>query len=82
MRPYPLLIKDDENFVIGGASIYRQFLPLCDRVYLTRVYKDFEADVFFPEMDMKQWKLVSREDFPPNEKNDFSFSYLVYDRIW
>jgi dihydrofolate reductase len=76
-----LVDKNEENFVIGGASIYRQFLPLCDRVYLTRVYKDFEADVFFPEMDMKQWNLVSHEDFPPDEKNDFSFSYLVYDRI-
>lgn len=76
-----LVNKDDENFVIGGASVYRQFLPLCDRVYLTRVFKDFDADVFFPEMDFSQWKLVSQEDFPPDEKNDFSFSYLVYDRI-
>lgn len=76
-----LVNKDDENFVIGGASVYRQFLPLCDRIYLTRVYKDFEADVFFPEIDPEQWNLVSREDFPPEGENDFSFSYLIYDRV-
>jgi dihydrofolate reductase len=71
---------EDENFVIGGASVYRQFLPLCDRLYLTRVHKDFEGDVFFPQLDPADWHLVSREDFSPDEKNDFSYSYLVYDR--
>jgi dihydrofolate reductase len=76
-----LVNNDDENFVIGGASVYRQFLPLCDRIYLTRVFKDFEADVFFPEIDPEQWNLVSREDFPPEGENDFSFSYLIYDRV-
>jgi dihydrofolate reductase len=75
-----LVNNDDENFVIGGASVYRQFLPLCDRIYLTRVFKDFEADVFFPEIDPEHWNLVSREDFPPEGENDFSFSYLIYDR--
>jgi dihydrofolate reductase len=76
-----LVNNEDENFVIGGASIYRQFLPMCDRLYLTRVFKDFDADVFFPEIDPGQWNLISREDFPPEGENDFSFSYLIYDRV-
>ena len=45
----------EENFIIGGASVYRQFLPHADRLYLTLVKKDFDADVFFPEIDFSQW---------------------------
>jgi len=71
----------EENFIIGGASIYRQFLPMTDRLYLTKVHKDFEGDVFFPEVNYDNWKLVSEEHFPPDEKNTFAFSFLIYDRI-
>ena len=70
---------EEENFVIGGASVYRQFLPMCNRLYLTRVYKAYEADVFFPELSEAEWKLVSSEDGPPDGKNDFRYTYLVYD---
>jgi len=70
----------DENFIIGGASVYRQFLPKADRLYLTRVNKNLEGDVFFPLIDWPNWELISREDFPPDERNDFSCSYQVYDR--
>ncbi len=71
----------EENFVIGGASVYRQFLPLCNRLYLTRVYKDYEGDVFFPEPDPAEWNLVSSEEGPPDGKNDFTYAYLVYERV-
>ncbi len=71
----------EENFVIGGASVYRQFLPKCDRLYLTRVHKPFEGDVFFPELSPGEWKLVSSEEGPPDGKNDFRYTYLVYERI-
>jgi dihydrofolate reductase len=71
----------DENFVIGGASIYRQFLPFSDRLYITRVNKSFEADVFFPEIDFSEWKMISSEDFPPAGNNDFSYSNVIYERI-
>lgn len=70
----------EENFIIGGASIYRQFLPLADRLYLTRVHKNFEGDVFFPSIEWSAWKLVSKTDFAPDENNDFSYSLEVYDR--
>jgi len=72
--------EDEENFVIGGASVYRQFLPIADRLYLTRVHKSFDADVFFPEIDFSVWKLQSKEDFPSDEINDFSYSNEIYDR--
>jgi dihydrofolate reductase len=75
-----LCSQAEENFIIGGASVYAQFLPFTDRLYLTRVHKDFDGDVFFPTIDFSEWKLISSEDFPPDEKNDFGFSFLVYDR--
>ncbi len=72
---------DEENFIIGGASVYRQFLPHADRLYLTLVHKPFEADVFFPEIDFSQWKMIAKEDFLPDEVNDFSYSNETYDRV-
>jgi dihydrofolate reductase len=72
---------DDENFIIGGASVYKQFLPHADRLYLTVVKKPFEADVFFPEIDFSQWKLISMEEFQPDGNNDFAWSNETYDRI-
>ena len=70
----------EENFVIGGASIYRQFLPYAGRLYLTRIHKSFDADVFFPEIDYSQWKLNSKEDFDGDELNDFAWSNEIYER--
>jgi dihydrofolate reductase len=72
---------DEENFIIGGASVYRQFLPFAGRLYLTLVRKSFDADVFFPEIDFSHWKLVSKEDFHPDEVNDFAYSNETYERI-
>ncbi len=70
----------EENFIIGGASVYTQFLPLADRLYLTLVHKPFEGDVFFPQFDLGEWNLVSKDDFPPDGENDFTYSYLILDR--
>ncbi|MCK9220084.1 MAG: dihydrofolate reductase [Bacteroidales bacterium] len=71
----------EENFIIGGASIYQQFLPYTNRLYLTMVHKSFEGDVFFPEIDFSQWKLFSKENFEPSEGVDFSYSFEIYNRI-
>ena len=71
---------DDETFIIGGASVYRQILPVTDRLYLTKVNKAFEGDVFFPEINYGDWMLKLKEDFPPDDKNDFSYTYMIYDR--
>lgn len=71
----------EENFIIGGASVYSQFLPHADRLYLTWVRKSFDADVFFPPIDFSQWKLISGEEFHPDDANDFAYSNEIYDRI-
>jgi len=70
----------DEHFIIGGASVYRQFLPFTDRMYLTLVHKAFEGDVFFPEYNMEEWNVVSTENFPSDADNDFSYSYVILER--
>lgn len=64
---------EEECFVMGGASVYRQFMPMADKLYITRVNKDFDGDTFFPEIDEKYWELIEKsEDF---EMPDGSFSY-------
>jgi dihydrofolate reductase len=71
---------DKENFICGGASIYRQFMPLADKLYLTVVYKDFEADTFFPEINYDEWKLVEESERMFDEKTQLSFAYFTYQR--
>ena len=73
--------NEKENFIIGGASIYRQFLPYADRLYITWVHKSFDADTFFPEVDEKEWKEISREDITEtDEKNPYPHSFVIYER--
>ncbi|MBE9510304.1 MAG: dihydrofolate reductase [Bacteroidetes bacterium] len=69
-----------ESFIIGGGSIYSQFLPFAVKLYITKVHKAFDADTFFPEIDENEWKLIEREDVESDGNNDFSFSYLTYAR--
>ena len=71
----------DENFIIGGASVYRQFLPFSDRLYITWVHKSFDGDVFFPEIDFSEWLLISSEEISSDSNKDFSYSYNIYHRI-
>ena len=72
---------EKENFIIGGASIYRQFLPYADKLYITWVHKSFDADTFFPEVDEKEWKEISREDVnETDEKNPYPYSFVIYER--
>jgi dihydrofolate reductase len=69
---------DREVFVIGGGMVYRQFMEIADRLYITHVHKEFEADTFFPEIDPLIWKEVDREDHDKDEATGFSYSYVTY----
>jgi dihydrofolate reductase len=69
----------EESFIIGGGSVYRQFLPFSNRLYLTIVDKDFEADTFF-HIDLSQWQMIEKEDYGPDDKNDFSYSFVTYEK--
>ena len=70
-----------ENFIIGGGSIYAQFMPLAHKFYLTRVHKDFEADVFYPDFDPAEWKEVYKEDHPEKEPGKIGYTFYIYERI-
>jgi dihydrofolate reductase len=72
--------EDKENFICGGASIYRQFMPLADKLYLTVVYKNFEADTFFPEINYDEWNLIEESEKMFDEKTQLTFAYLTYER--
>lgn len=75
------LVKDEkESFIIGGASIYKQFLPLVDKLYMTYIDHEFDADIFFPEFDMDEWKLVNEKKGKKDEKNPYNFYFRVYER--
>lgn len=68
----------EESFIIGGGSVYRQFMPLANKLYITRVHKEFEADTFFPKIDENEWKLMDSEHHPADEKHEFPFTFLTY----
>lgn len=71
--------QKEECFVIGGGMVYRQFMPLADKLYITWVHKEFDADTFYPEIDPGIWKETGREK-GEGEGLDFSYSFVTYIR--
>lgn len=69
-----LFDTENENFIIGGGLIYKQFMPLADKIYLTVVHRDYDADVFFPEIDYNKWNVEIESEHP---EHDPPFSYLI-----
>lgn len=75
------LVKDDSQpFIIGGGEIYRLFMPYCDRIELTRVHQNFEADVFFPEIDLNQWKEIARENIEATNEQPYHYSFITLEK--
>jgi dihydrofolate reductase len=74
-----LVNPQDENFIVGGEEIYRQALPLADRVYLTRIDHAFEGDRHFPELG-PEWELTASTEGVLDEKNQFAHTFLILDR--
>ena len=71
------LCDSDEVFIIGGESIYRQFLPYTTKIYLTRVHRSYEADTFFPELNMDEWEPIETEEHLDGEP---PFTYITLRR--
>lgn len=69
---------DEECFVIGGASIYQQFMPLADKLYITQVNKDFEGDTFFSEIDEAIWELTEKSDDFEMEDGSFGYCFKTF----
>lgn len=72
--------KSEEVFIIGGGSIYRQFMTVADRLYITHVHKNAPADIYFPEIDLNIWEVAAKEDFEISETNPVAYSYVIYVR--
>jgi dihydrofolate reductase len=69
-----------EIFIIGGAEIYKQTLPLADKILLTRVHTTIDGDAYFPALLDHEWKLVSAEKHEKDEKHAFDYTFEVYER--
>jgi dihydrofolate reductase len=74
-----LLLTNNDCFIIGGGEIYKQSLEVADKIYLTLVHKDFEGDTTFPELG-KEWATIDTKDFDADEKNEYNYSFIEYDR--
>ena len=72
--------KNEEIFVIGGGSVYRQFMPFADRLYITHVHKKAPADVWFPRIDRRKWKVIEKEECISGDDKKIPYSYMVYER--
>ena len=71
----------EEAMIIGGASIYKQFLPLANRLYLTLIDADIEgADAFFPEIDYREWQEIERVENEPDKENIYKYTFLTLER--
>jgi dihydrofolate reductase len=73
--------ENQENFIIGGASVYRQFLPYAQKLYITQIHTSLEADTFFSEIDPVIWQVVESEKHFSDEKHPFDYTFMIYKRI-
>jgi dihydrofolate reductase len=71
---------DAEIFIIGGGDIFRQSLHLANTIYLTKIDEAFDADIFFPELDLKEWKEVASVKGIRDEKNKYDYTFYTYKR--
>ncbi len=71
---------ESEAFVIGGASVYGEALPLAERVYITEVGAEVEGDTFFPDTGLAGWRLVEESEHAADATNAYRMRFLVYER--
>jgi dihydrofolate reductase len=74
--------QNEEIFVIGGAEIYKQTMPIADKLYITHIdAEDPEADSFFPEIIPIVWNEISRIEHKADAKNPFNYTFSVYEKL-
>ena len=74
--------KEEIAFIIGGGQIYQSALAIADKLYISFVDGSFDnADIFFPEVDFKEWKELSRLHFEADERNEFAFDFVELERV-
>ncbi len=72
--------REKEVFVAGGGNIYKQTIGLYHtrRMYITRIYANFEGDAFFPDIDPEHWELIQFEEYEADENNKYPYAFLTY----
>lgn len=82
-RGYELagLSGGNEVMLIGGAKLYAELLPFCDRMYITEVDTNIDGDAVFPIFDMAEWTCSHEEAHPKGPNDDYDFTIRIYDRI-
>lgn len=68
------------NPLSSVEEIYKQSMDIADKIKLTRVHTQVEADTYFPEINPEQWELISQEYHPEDERHKYAFTYLTYIR--
>jgi len=71
---------DDEIFIIGGGSIYKQFLPYANKLYITRIDCEVHGDTYFPYLGEDDWKMISSNGNKKDDKNEYNYTYEIYER--
>jgi len=71
---------DEQPFIIGGGEIYKMGMEVATKIELTRVHGEFDADTHFPEINKEEWELVKEQFHEKDEKHDYAFTYLTYER--
>lgn len=72
--------NDKDIFVIGGAEIYKLVLPFANRLYITRIHARFEGDTYFPEFNLADWELISKEKGKRDDQNPYDYDFEIYER--
>jgi len=72
--------SEKQIFIIGGSSVYEEFLDKADSMYITWIHAEFEADTFFPKIDFSKWKEISRVNHKADEKNLYDYSFVEYQK--
>lgn len=71
---------ESELFIIGGEKVFKSALSLVDRIYMTEVKTSLKGDAFFPQLSVKNWKMISEQSFSKNNENDYDFVFKILDR--
>ncbi len=70
--------KNEDLYIIGGGEIYKIGIEIADKIELTRVHNNFEADTFFPEINFDKWDLIQKESCQKDEKHNFDYTFETY----
>lgn len=70
----------EENFVIGGAIIYRQLMPKVEKMYVTKIHEKFDGDAYFPVINEDEWDIIEKQEGLKNEENPYNYEFITYVR--